>query len=287
MKNKTWLITGASLGLGKSLAQKLIEKGFNVVVTARNVEKLADFKGYHTDNVLITRLDVTDLGSIQTAVSEAVKKFGGIDVLVNNAGYGYYELFESLSIADIQKQFDTNFYGIIRTMQEVLPQMRAQRSGWIVNISSIAGSVGMAGRSAYSASKFAVNGLTEGLSLEVKHLGIKATVIEPGAFRTSFFESGKPNFTTESEDYQQLAEELNAQVVRMNGNQKGNPEKFAEAIIKLSESENPPLRIAIGEDAAMVLQKRIQIMQEENTTWHDLATSTSFEDGETIANYIK
>jgi NAD(P)-dependent dehydrogenase (short-subunit alcohol dehydrogenase family) len=287
MKNKTWLITGASLGLGKSLAEKLAEKGFNVVVTARNVEKLADFQKENLDNVLVIRLDVTDLGSIQTAVSQAVKKFGGIDVLVNNAGYGYYELFESLCIADIQKQFDTNFYGVIRTMQEVLPQMRAQKSGWIVNISSIAGSVGMAGRSAYNASKFAVNGLSEGLAHEVKHLGIKVTVIEPGAFRTAFFDSGKPNFTAKYNDYQELADELNAQVVKMNDNQKGDPEKFAEVLIHLSEAENPPLRISVGEDASMILQKRIQLLQEENATWHELATSTSFESGESVAMYLK
>jgi NAD(P)-dependent dehydrogenase (short-subunit alcohol dehydrogenase family) len=287
MKNKTWLITGASLGLGKSLAQKLIEEGFNVVVTARNIEKLADFQQYDTDNVLLARLDVTDLASIQTAVSQAIKKFGSIDVLVNNAGYGYYELFESLCIADIQKQFDTNFYGIIRTAQEVLPQMRSQKSGWIVNISSIAGSVGMAGRSAYSASKFAVNGLSESLAHEVKHLGISVSVVEPGAFRTSFFDSGKPNFTAESVDYQALATELNAQVIRMNGNQKGNPEKFAEVLIRISEVENPPLRIAVGEDAVGVLEKRIEALQTENARWRELAISTSYEDGESVANYVK
>lgn len=287
MKNKTWLITGASLGLGKSLAEKLIEEGFNVVVTARNVDKLVDFHKENKEKVLVSRLDVTDLNSIQTAIAQAIDKFGSIDVLVNNAGYGYYEIFESLCIADIQKQFDTNFYGIIRTMQEVLPHMRAQKSGWIVNISSIAGSVGMAGRSAYNASKFAVNGLSEGLAHEVKHLGISVSVIEPGAFRTSFFDSGKPNFTAKSGDYQQLTSDLNAQVVKMNGNQKGNPEKFAEVVIKLSEAENPPLRIAVGEDAVSILQKRIQVLQEESATWHDLATSTSFEDGESIVMYAK
>jgi NAD(P)-dependent dehydrogenase (short-subunit alcohol dehydrogenase family) len=287
MKNKTWLITGASLGLGKSLAEKLIEKDFNVVATARNIEKLADFQKRNAENVLISRLDVTDSDSIQTTVQQTIEKFGSIDVLVNNAGYGYYELFESLDVAAIEKQFDTNFYGVIRTMRAVLPQMRAQKSGWIVNISSIAGSVGMAGRSAYNASKFAVNGLSEGLAHEVKHLGIKVTVIEPGAFRTAFFDSGKPNFTAKDEDYRALAEELNVQVVKMNGNQKGNPEKFAEVLVRLSEAENPPLRITVGEDASMILQKRLQLLQEENATWHELATSTSFESGESVAMYIK
>jgi NAD(P)-dependent dehydrogenase (short-subunit alcohol dehydrogenase family) len=257
------------------------------VVTARNIDKLYDLQQDGIDQVLLARLDVTDLGSVQTAIAQAIEKFGSIDVLVNNAGYGYYELFENLSITAIQKQFDTNFYGIVRTIQEVLPHMRSQKNGLIINVSSIAGSVGMAGRAAYCASKFAVNGLSESLAHEVKHLGIRVSVIEPGAFRTSFFDSGKPTFTAKSIDYQALATDLNAQVLRMNGNQKGSPEKFAEVLIQISEAENPPLRIAVGEDAVGVLEKRIEILQTENARWRELAISTSYEDGESVVNYFK
>jgi NAD(P)-dependent dehydrogenase (short-subunit alcohol dehydrogenase family) len=236
----------------------------------------------------VISLDVRDKHSVAEAVAKAIAYFGRIDILVNNAGYGYYTLFEQLDMQEVHKQIDTNLYGIIRTMQAVLPFMRKQKSGHIINISSIAGSIGMAGRSAYSASKFALAGLSESLAEEVSEFGIGITVIEPGALRTNFFEGSQVRFSEGAiPQYKNLLSTLNAQVARMHGHQKGDPMKAARFIVALTEAANIPLRIPLGADAVALLDKRIKRHKEELSAWRDKSKNISFEDGLDVNEYIK
>lgn len=179
MKKKVWLITGCSSGFGKAIASAAIKAGYAVVVTARNIFSLREFAVFDPSSVLILTLDVTSFESIHAAIAAAIGKFGRIDVLVNNAGYGYYELFEQVNMGKFRAEMEVNLFGAIEMCRAVLPYMRARRSGRIINISSIAGSVGTQGRTAYSASKFALTGVSECLAAEVSPFGIYVTVVEP------------------------------------------------------------------------------------------------------------
>jgi NAD(P)-dependent dehydrogenase (short-subunit alcohol dehydrogenase family) len=219
MGNKIWLVTGCSSGLGMAIARAVVDAGDAIAVTARDIDSLADFNKVENSNVLVTSLDVTDELSIKTAVEETVNRFGRIDILVNNAGYGYYAIFEQLDISLLKNEMEVNLYGVIRTSQAVLPVMRAQRSGHIINISSIAGSVGTAGRTAYSASKFAVSGISECLAREVKAFGINVTAIELGGMRTNFFDGVNLEFSSQGiDDYNDLANQLSSQFKTAHGN---------------------------------------------------------------------
>jgi NAD(P)-dependent dehydrogenase (short-subunit alcohol dehydrogenase family) len=279
MENKVWLITGCSSGFGKAIAKSAIEAGYSVAVTARDVNSLGEFQALGNELVLVTELDVTNQDSVSVAVDKTIARFGRIDVLVNNAGYGYYEIFEELDINEFKKEMDVNLYGAVRTCQAVLSQMRKQRSGHIINISSIGGSVGMAGRSAYCASKFALGGLSECLAKEVRPFGIKVTVLEPGQFRTDFFNKGKTEIKkTDKPDYMQLVNELNQQFAAVNGRQKGSPELAANAIIQLSRSSAPPLRVPLGADAVSWNGDRLKLANEELETWKQWALDTAFDE---------
>jgi NAD(P)-dependent dehydrogenase (short-subunit alcohol dehydrogenase family) len=289
MKNKkVWLITGCSSGLGEALAKVALEAGNQVVVTSRNTDKIRELAIFGGKDALVIPLDVRDQNSVTEAVAKAVAHFGRIDILVNNAGYGYYTLFEQLEMEQVYQQMDTNLYGVIRTMQAVLPFMREQKSGHIINISSIAGSMGMAGRSAYSASKFALAGLSESLAAEVSEFGINITVIEPGALRTKFFEGSQISFSQGTiPQYNNLLSTLNAQVANMHGHQKGDPIKAARFIVELTESDTIPLRIPLGADAVTLLDKRIKRQREELSTWRDKSINISFEDGLDVNEYVR
>jgi NAD(P)-dependent dehydrogenase (short-subunit alcohol dehydrogenase family) len=277
MENKVWLITGCSSGFGKEIAKAAINTGYAVVVTARDINSLADFQALKNQLVLVTELDVVNQDSVSAAVEKTISRFGRIDVLVNNAGYGYYEIFEELDINEFKKEMDVNLYGVLRTCQAVLPQMRKQRSGHIINISSIGGSVGTAGRSAYSASKFALNGLSECLAKEVGPFGVKITILEPGQFRTDFFNKGKTQIKESNKpDYKQLVDDLNQQFTAVNGNQKGSPELAANAIIQLSRSSVPPLRVPLGADPVSWLGDRLKLANEELESWKQWAINTAF-----------
>jgi NAD(P)-dependent dehydrogenase (short-subunit alcohol dehydrogenase family) len=277
MENKVWLITGCSSGFGKAIAYAAINAGYAVAVTARDVNSLAEFQALKSELVLVTELDVVNQDSVSAAVEKTIARFGRIDVLVNNAGYGYYEIFEELDLDEFKKEMDVNLYGVLRTCQAVLPQMRQQRSGHIINISSIGGSVGTAGRSAYSASKFALNGLSECLAKEISPFGIKITILEPGQFRTDFFNKGKTQIKESNKpDYKQLVDDLNQQFTAVNGTQKGSPELAALAIIELSENPIPPLRIPLGADAVSWTTDRLKLGNEELESWKQWAINTAF-----------
>jgi NAD(P)-dependent dehydrogenase (short-subunit alcohol dehydrogenase family) len=279
MENKVWLITGCSSGFGREIAKAAIKAGHAVVVTARDISSLAEFEALKNELVLVTGLDVVNQDSVSAAVEKTIARFGRIDVLVNNAGYGYYQIFEELEMAEMQKQMDVNLYGVVRTCQAVLPQMRKRRSGHIINISSIGGSVGTAGRSAYTASKFALGGLSECLAKEVSPFGIRITVIEPGQFRTDFFNKGKTQIKESNKpDYKRLVDELNQQFTAVNGRQKGSPELAANAIIELSRSSAPPLRVPLGADAVSWTGDRLKLANEELESWKEWAINTAFDE---------
>jgi len=273
------MITGCSSGFGRAIAMAAISAGYAVAVTARDVMGLAEFEALKNELVLVTELDVVNQDSVSAAVEKTLATFGRIDLLVNNAGYGYYEIFEELDIDELKKEMDVNLYGVLRTCQAVLPQMRKQRSGHIINISSIGGSVGTAGRSAYSASKFALNGLSECLAKEVSPFGIKMTVLEPGQFRTDFFNKGKTQIKESNKpDYKQLVDDLNQQFTAVNGRQKGSPELAAIAIIELSKNSAPPLRVPLGADAVSWTGDRLKLANEELETWKQWAINTAFDE---------
>ena len=279
MENKVWLITGCSSGFGREIAKAAINARYAVAVTARDTSSLVEFQALENELVLVTELDVVSSDSVAVAVEKTIARFGRIDVLVNNAGYGYYQIFEELEMAEMQKQLDVNLYGVLRTCQAVLPQMRKQRSGHIINISSIGGSVGTAGRSAYTASKFALGGLSECLAKEVSPFGIKITVIEPGQFRTDFFNKGKTQIKESYKPgYRQLVDDLHQQFTAVNGRQKGSPQLAANAIIQLSRSSAPPLRVPLGADAVSWTGDRLKLANEELETWKQWAINTAFDE---------
>jgi NAD(P)-dependent dehydrogenase (short-subunit alcohol dehydrogenase family) len=279
MENKVWMITGCSSGFGREIAKAANDAGYAVVVTARDINSLAEFQALKNELVLVTELDVVNQDSVSAAVEKTIAKFGRIDVLVNNAGYGYYQIFEELEMTEMQKQMDVNLYGVLRTCQAVLPQMRKQRSGHIINISSIGGSVGTAGRSAYTASKFALGGLSECLAKEVSSFGINITVLEPGQFRTDFFNKGITQIKeSDKPDYKQLVDELNQQFTAVNGRQKGSPGLAANAIIELSKNPAPPLRIPLGADAVLWTENRLKLANEELESWKQWAINTAFDE---------
>src|SRR5258708_641329 len=280
MENKVWMITGCSSGFGKAIARAAITAGYTVVVTARDASKLSEFSTVKHSEILVTALDVTSESSVRSAVEKAIQTYGRIDVLVNNAGYGYYAIFENLEIPLLKDEMEVNLYGVIRTSQAVLPIMRQQRSGRIINISSIAGSVGTAGRTAYSASKFAASGISDCLATEVKPFGIRVTAVELGSLRTNFFDNVNLEFPTKGiGDYEPLSQQLNHQFAAAHGKQLGNPELAAKVIIGLSEVEDPPLRIPLGIDAIAMLESRLQVMVKEKDTWKYLSQAMSYETG--------
>ncbi|WP_138753574.1 oxidoreductase [Paenibacillus sinopodophylli] len=245
-KNKVWLITGCSTGFGRELAEATIKAGYNVVVSARNINSIFDLVG-DAPNALAVELDVTKNDQIEKAVTAAVERFGRIDVLVNNAGIGYFGSVEESIEKETRNMFEINFWGLMHMTNAVLPYMRSQRSGHIINISSIGGLASFPGVGYYNASKYAVEGVSEGLAQEVESFNICVTLIEPSGFRTDW--SGRSAARTKSsiEEYQPL---ISGFVDGVNhGKEPGDPKKAANAIIDVIESSNPPQRLLLGSDA--------------------------------------
>jgi NAD(P)-dependent dehydrogenase (short-subunit alcohol dehydrogenase family) len=248
---KTVLITGASSGFGKLTAEKFYNKGWNVVATMRSPEKENDLVKY--SGMIITRLDVTDKISIQKAVEKTMKEFGTIDVLINNAGYGAFGLLEEASQQEIDKQFNTNLFGVINTIQAVLPVMRKQKSGVIVNITSIGGLIGMPILSLYSATKFAVEGLSESLSHELKKFNIKVRTVSPGSFATNFGQAHTFNEGNKKEELNKYREQIKSNLNSILKSPPkpfglGNPQDVADVIFKSATKTNK-LRNTVGKDA--------------------------------------
>ncbi len=273
----TWLITGCSTGLGRALAQAVLAHGHNAVVTARNVTTVNDIAAAYPDTALALPLDVTNSAEIASAMQQARKRFGGIDVLVNNAGYGYRAAVEEADDADIRQLFDTNVFGAIDMIKAVLPGMRANRAGSILNISSIGARISPAGSGYYSASKAALEGLSGSLHKELRPLGINVTVIEPGAFRTDFAGRSLTQSATAIEDYAETAGKRRKENDTVHGTQPGDPAKAAEAILAVAENPNPPSLLVLGKDAFNAFAAVAQAQRTELDQWQDLSLSTGIE----------
>jgi NAD(P)-dependent dehydrogenase (short-subunit alcohol dehydrogenase family) len=274
----TWLITGCSTGLGRSLAQAVLAQGHNAVVTARDVSTLQDITDAFPDTALALPLDVTDRAQISSAVEQAAGRFGAIDVLVNNAGYGYRSAVEEADEADVRQLFDTNVFGAVDMMKAVLPGMRANRAGSIVNISSIGARISPPGSGYYSATKAALEGISGSLHKELRPLGINVTVIEPGAFRTDFAGRSLTQSAAPIGDYAETAGKRRKENDTMHGNQPGDPDKAAEAILAIVESPNPPSLLVLGKDAFDAFAAVADAQRAEVEQWRDLSLSTGIMD---------
>jgi NAD(P)-dependent dehydrogenase (short-subunit alcohol dehydrogenase family) len=274
----TWLITGCSTGLGRSLAQTVLDRGHNAVVTARNVSTVQEIADAFPDTALALPLDVTNKAHISAAVEQAQARFGGIDVLVNNAGYGYRAAVEEADDADIRRLFDTNVFGAVDVIKAVLPDMRAKRAGSIVNISSIGARISPAGSGYYSATKAALEGLSGSLHKELQPLGINVTVIEPGAFRTDFAGRSLTQSATPIDDYAETAGKRRKEHDTVHGTQPGDPAKAAEAIIAVVESPNPPSLLVLGKDAYGAFAAVADAQRAELDAWRELSLSTGLAD---------
>jgi NAD(P)-dependent dehydrogenase (short-subunit alcohol dehydrogenase family) len=273
----TWLITGCSTGLGRALAQAVLAHGHNAVVTARNVTALQDIAAAFPETALARPLDVTDRAQITSVVEQARTRFGGVDVLVNNAGYGYRAAVEEADDADIRQLFDTNVFGAVDMIKAVLPDMRAKRAGAILNISSIGARISPAGSGYYSATKAALEGLSGSLHKELQPLGINVTVIEPGAFRTDFAGRSLIQSATAIPDYAETAGKRRKENDTVHGTQPGDPAKAAEAILAIVESANPPALMVLGKDAFDAFAAVAQTERTELGQWRDLSLSTGIE----------
>jgi NAD(P)-dependent dehydrogenase (short-subunit alcohol dehydrogenase family) len=275
---KTWFITGASRGLGTHIAQAAIRAGDRVVATGRRRESVTAALGPDSDQLFAVALDVTDVGQVQAAIDAAVSRFGGIDVLVNNAGYGHLGFFEENAMEDVKTQFDTNLYGVFRMTWAALPVMRAARKGLIFNISSLGGLRGSEFGSLYCATKFAMEGFSEALAAEVKPFGISVTIIEPGPFRTDFLtpESLRIGGKTIA-DYDERRVTLRASFEERNGVQPGNPQKLADAMVLLANEAEPPMRFLGGRFAVDAADAKLRGVLAEISHWRELGIST---DGE-------
>lgn len=271
-----WFITGASSGLGRALAEAVLARGWRAALTARTSERLAELAAQHGERALVLTLDVTDGRSIGRAIAAAEAHFGKIDVLVNNAGYGYLAAIEEGEEAEIRAQFETNVFGLIAVTKKVLPGMRARRGGHIFNVSSLGGLVAFAATGYYHATKFAVEALSESLAQEVKPLGIKVTILEPGAFRTDWAGRSMIESRTIIDDYAETAGKRRAATRAVSGKQPGDPARAAAAIIAAYEAEEPPLRLLLGASALKIARDRLDALRTNFDAWAQVTLSTDF-----------
>lgn len=278
--SKVWFITGCSTGFGRQLALEVLEGGYRAVVTARKPEDIQDIVAQYPDTAIAIKLDVTKPDEVTASVNEALAKFGQIDVLVNNAGIGYFGAIEESEDEEVRRMFEINFFGLANMTRAVLPTMRKQRSGHIVNIASIGGLVGFPGVGFYNATKFAVDGYSEALSKEVKPLGIKVTVIAPSGFRTDWAGRSANDTKIKIDDYNATAHTNQGNIRGYSGKQPGDPVRAAKAIVKAVEAENPPLRLLLGVGAMRGARNKITELQHDFDTWADTTTGADFPAGE-------
>lgn len=271
---KVWFITGASRGLGLEVARAALERGDHVVATARKPSAVEAVLG-QDERLLAIGLDVNQEHQAQIAADEAIRRFGRIDVLFNNAGYGLLGAVEEASAKEVEQQFATNVFGLLNVTRAVLPHMRRERSGLVVNISSIGGYSAYPGWGIYGATKFAVEGLTEALAIELAPLGVRATVVEPGFFRTDFLDSSSLVKTlVEYPEYTDTVGQMRELMAGANHQQPGDPKKFATAMLKLADSDNPPVRLPLGSDTVAKIGEKNREVEAELQQWRDVAIST-------------
>jgi NAD(P)-dependent dehydrogenase (short-subunit alcohol dehydrogenase family) len=273
---KTWFITGAASGFGHAFAEHALAQGHNVVATARDAGRLADLVALAPDRVLATPLDVDVAGAAEAAVQAAIARFGRIDVLINNAGYGVVGALEETPDAELRALMNTNFFGAMAVTRAALPVLRAQQSGAIVNISSLGGQLSFSGFSAYSASKFALEGASEALAQEVASFGIKVLIVEPGQFRTQLAGSGMRHMPV-IEAYQPVVGATREFAHTMHNTQAGDPRKAAAAIEKALDAEHTPLRLQLGDDSVDAVRAHAQALLKDMEAWEAVSRSTNFD----------
>ncbi|MET7382070.1 oxidoreductase [Streptomyces sp. NPDC005526] len=274
---RVWLITGCSSGLGRALAEHALERGDRVAVTARNRSAVIDLAAGYADRALPLELDVTDPTSVTAAVRACEQAFGRIDVLVNNAGYGYLASVEEGEEAAVRALYDTNVHGVVTVLKAVLPGMRARRSGHVVNISSFGGLAAFAATGYYHATKFALEGLSESLAAELAPLGIAVTIAEPGGLRTRWAGASMRQSPTRLDDYEQTAGKRREATLAVSGRQPGDPHRAAAAIAAAVDSEVPPLRLLLGSDALAGARARLDRMRREIDANEALTKSVDLE----------
>ena len=276
MEKKVWLITGCSTGFGRELAKHVLSLGNKAGVAARKTEDIADIVSAYPDTALALKLDVTKHEEIKDAVKQTLEKFGRIDVLVNNAGIGYFGAIEESEDAAVRNMFEINVFGLAKMTQEVLPIMRKQRSGHIVNIASIGGLVGFPAVGFYNATKFAVDGLSESLSKEVAPLGIKVTIVAPSGFRTDWAGRSAANSEVVIDDYKATAGANKDTIRGYSGNQPGDPVRAAAAMVKAVESANPPLRLLLGKAALKGARNKLEVLKKDFDAWEETTVGADF-----------
>ena len=279
MKNdkKTWFITGTSQGIGLVLVKQLLAQGYNVVATARNVDSVKKAVGSSSDQFLPLQMNLISEESVKEAVNSAIEKFGSIEYLVNNAGYGLIGGIEESSDLEVRANFDVNVFGLLNVTRAILPHMRSEKSGHVINLSSVFGLIAGAGWGIYCGTKFAVEGISEALAQEVEPFGIKVTIIEPGYVRTNFLNtSSLITSANPIEEYTSIREGVRAHQNDIPGNQPGDPDKVAELIIKVSQNPKPPLRLLTGSDAYGFANYKIDSLKNEIEINKELTFSTDF-----------
>ncbi len=278
---KTWFITGSSRGLGRALTEAVLAAGHNVFATARTPAQLDDLAKRYPDSMQPSALDVTDANAASGAIQAAIDRFGRIDVLVNNAGYGDAGSIEDTPLSAFRDQIETNLFGVINVTKAALPFLREQRAGHILQISSVGGRIGPPSRGAYSAAKWGVEGFSEVLAKEVGPLGIHVTIIEPGAFRTDFAGTS----TTLREGRPEYDSTVGAMIRfqrTLNGTQAGDPAKAAAAILQIADLSDPPLRLLLGSDAVRAVENNDRAKMDADEKWRSLSVSTDFASSEPV-----
>jgi NADP-dependent 3-hydroxy acid dehydrogenase YdfG len=279
-KDRTWFITGASTGFGRTLAEEVLKAGGKVVATARNRDRVADLETKYPQRAKAVALDVIDAGQVDSAVTQAFAQFRQVDVLVNNAGYGLAGAVEEVSEAEYMPMVETNVFGLLRVTRAFLPHLRKQRSGHILNLSSIGGLVASPGMGYYNATKFAVEGLSEALAAEVAPLGIRVTIVEPGPFRTDFLGRSGVVAKARIADYDATAGNMRKYFAENDGKQKGDPLRAVHAMMQVVESPNPPLRLLLGRSALERLRGKLATWEREIAEWEKVTLGADFPDGE-------
>lgn len=277
MEKKIWLITGISSGLGKAMADEVMESGDFVIGTFRSQSQTDTFNVKHKSKAHALTLDITKMDDLENAIETIKTKFGKIDVLVNNAGYGFAGAIEETSDGEAKGIFDTNFFGPLNLTKLALPLFRKQKSGHIIQISSHGGFKAFPGFGIYNASKFALEGFSESLSYEVAPLGIKVTIVEPGPFRTNFAGNSLQQAQTIIDDYNETAGVFRQRIKSVDGKQEGDPARAAKAIMRIVELENPPLRLPLGKVAIISLTSKLDSVALDLKNYKDIAESCIYE----------
>jgi len=278
--SKVWFITGCSTGFGRELAKLVLETGHKAVVASRKIEDVEDLVKDYPETAIAVKLDVTKDDEIDASVKQAIEKFGQIDVLVNNAGIGYFGAIEESEEDEVRNMFEINFWGLAHMTKAVLPGMRKQRSGNIVNIASIGGLVGFPAVGYYNATKFAVDGFSDALSKETAPLGIKVTVVCPSGFRTDWAGRSANNSKVIIDDYKETAENNKNNIRGYSGKQPGDPVRAAKAIVKAVESENPPLHLLLGVAALKGGRNKLEVLKKDFDAWEEATVGADFPAGE-------